>query len=101
MEQALWGALAVGLLPVAALLILRINQNIHSCAVCCRAGKLRWLFPEETIRQAEDPFGYWIAIGFNVFVLLLVVATMIAAVVAAARGQGIAVALAVRFLSRG
>jgi hypothetical protein len=101
MKQALWGALAVGLLPMAALLILRINQNIHSRAVCSRAGKWRWLFPEETIRQAEDPFGFWVAIGFNVFMLLLVVATMIGAVVAAARGQGIAVVLAVRFLSRG
>jgi hypothetical protein len=101
MKQALWGALAVGLLPVAALLMLRINQNIDSRAVCSCVGKWRWLFPEETIRQTEDPFGYWIAIGFNVFVLLLVVATMIAAVVAAARGQGIAVAFAVRFLSRG
>jgi hypothetical protein len=33
-----------------------------------------------TIHRAEDPFGFWTALGFYIFVLILIAATMIAAV---------------------
>jgi hypothetical protein len=77
--KAFWAALALGLLPVAILLGRRISRDIRHRSLSARAGKSSWFGPQGAIRRAEDPFGFWAALGFNIFVLILVVATIIAA----------------------
>jgi hypothetical protein len=77
--RAFWAALALGLLAVALLLGRRISRDIRHRSISGRAGKPSWFVPQGSIRRAEDPFGFWAALGFNIFVLFLVVATIIAA----------------------
>ena len=77
--RAFWAALALGLLAVALLLGRRISRDIRHRSIGGRAGKSPRFGPQGAVRRAEDPFGYWAALGFNIFVLILVVATIIAA----------------------
>lgn len=77
--EAFWAALALGLLPLAIWLGRRIRRDIRRGSVDGWAGKSSRLVPQETSHRAEDPFGFWAALGFNIFVLILMVATIIAA----------------------
>jgi hypothetical protein len=77
--RAFWAALALGLLAVALLLGRRISRDIRHRSIGGHAGKSSRFGPLGAVRRAEDPFGYWVALGFNIFVLILVVATIIAA----------------------
>jgi hypothetical protein len=78
-EQALWAVFSLGLLPVAILLGCRIGRDIFGSPVSGWAAKSRWVFPEVSGQRGDDPFGFWTGLAFNIFVLLLVVATIVAA----------------------
>jgi hypothetical protein len=86
-KQALWTILAIALIPIAIFMARQIANDVQRCAVEGAAGKFRWCLTSETIQREEDPFGFWVAIGFNICVLILVTATIIAATATAILGQ--------------
>ena len=77
--QALWAGFSLGLLPVAVLLSCRIGRDIFGGSTSNWVTKSRWFFPEAASQRGNDPFGFWTGLAFNIFVLILVVATIAAA----------------------
>jgi hypothetical protein len=87
MRQALWTALAIGLLPIAIIMARKINSDMQAAAIDGSNMRSRWCLTSEVIRRDEDPFGYWVAISFNICVLVLLSLTIIASLGAAITGD--------------